>query len=81
MNRIQEWVLFFLIDRDKNGLVTKGKDVFWPSDVMPLEETGFITIEQSNVIPSLQKSIMATTVIRLTEKGKHYFDSPNERPN
>jgi hypothetical protein len=81
MERLQEWILFFLIDREKNGLVTTGRYVFWPSDMMPLEELGFITLEQSHVVPSLQNIIMATTVIHRTEKGRHYFESPNKNPN
>jgi hypothetical protein len=79
--RLQEWILFFLLDREKQGLATKGKDVFWTSDVESLQECGFITLEQSNVIPSLQDKIMAATIIRLTEQGRHYFDSPNQIPN
>jgi phage antirepressor YoqD-like protein len=74
MNRLQEWILFFLLDREKNGLVTKGRDLFWPTDVQPLVEMGMIEIEQTNVIPSLQKSITASTIVRVTEKGRQYFE-------
>jgi hypothetical protein len=74
MDRVCEWALFFLIDRERNGLTTKGRDLFWASDVEQLADFELVELEQSNVIPSLQKKIMGTTVIRLTEKGRHYFD-------
>jgi hypothetical protein len=78
---LEEWILFFLADREKQGLVTKGKDVFWTSDVEPLQELGLIALEQSHAIPSLQNKVMADTTICLTEKGRHYFDSPNKTSN
>ena len=74
MNRVQEWVLFFLIDRERNGLVTMGRNVLSDLDVEPLVESGFVTLEQTHAVSTLQKNIMATTVIHLTENGRHYFE-------
>jgi len=73
--------LYFLLDRESQGLVTKGKDVFSSQDVESLQDFGFIILEQSHVIPSLQNKVMAATIIRITEKGRHYFDSPNKTSN
>jgi hypothetical protein len=72
--RLQEWILFFLIDREKSGRVTKGRDLFWPSDVEPLVSMGLVAISQSHEIPSLQITISASTVVSLTEAGRHYFE-------
>jgi hypothetical protein len=74
MNRLQEWILFLLIQREKNGQTTKGMDLFWPSDVEPLLDLGMIRLEQTHAIPSLQKKIMVTTIVHLTEKGRNYFE-------
>ena len=75
LSRVEEWILLFLVDREKSGRTTKGND-FWllASDVEPLVERGFVSLTQSHVIPSLQNKIMATTVVSLTEKGRHYFE-------
>ena len=75
LTRLQEWILLFLVDREKSGRITKGND-FWllASDVEPLVERGFVTLSQSHVIPSLLNKIMATTVVSLTEKGRYYFE-------
>jgi hypothetical protein len=74
VTRLQEWVLFYLIERERNGLETKGRDLFWPSDVEPLVEMGLVSLEQSHAIPSLQKSVSASTIVRLTDAGRHYFE-------
>jgi hypothetical protein len=74
MNHLEEWILFFLIQREKLGLETKGHDLFWQRDVIPLAEAGMVELEQSNAIPSLQKEISASTVIRVTDKGRNYFE-------
>jgi hypothetical protein len=74
MNRLQEWILFYLIDREKRGITTKGRDLFFPSDVEPLLDLGMIEIEQSHEVDSLLKTIMVTTTVRLTEKGRNYFE-------
>jgi hypothetical protein len=75
LSRVEEWILLFLVDREKSGRITKGND-FWllASDVEPLVEREFVALSQSHVIPSLQKKIMPTTVVSLTEKGRHYFE-------
>jgi len=39
--RLQGWILFYLLEREKSGHATKGNDLFWPSDVEPLVEVGF----------------------------------------
>ena len=72
--RLQEWILFYLLERERSGLVIKGKDLFWPSDVEPLVGMGLVTLSQSHVIPSLQSTISASTVVSLTEAGRHYFE-------
>ena len=74
VSRVQEWVVFYLIEREKNGHITKGKDLFWAEDVEPLVDLGLVKLEQSNVIPSLQKKVMGTTVIQLTDDGRTYFE-------
>jgi hypothetical protein len=74
MNRLQKWILFYLIDREKRGLTTKGRDLFFRSDAEPLLDLGMIGIEQSHQVESLLKKIMVTTTIRLTEKGRNYFE-------
>ena len=75
LSRVEEWILLFLVDREKSGRITKGND-FWllASDVEPLVERGFVLLTQSHAIPSLQNKISATTVVSLTEKGSHYFE-------
>ena len=73
-SRLQEWVLWHLLERDRTGQVTKGNDIFWPSDVEPLVEMGLVTLTQTHCIPSLQKTVSGSTVIGLTEAGKHYFE-------
>ena len=72
--RLQEWILFFLVDRERSGRVTTGRDLFWPSDVEPLVGMGLVTISQSHEIPSLQTTISVSTVVSLTEAGRHYFE-------
>jgi hypothetical protein len=75
LTRVQEWILLFLLDREKSGRITKGNDVWLlASDVEPLVERGFVTLDQSHAIPSLQNQISATTVLNLTEKGRYYFE-------
>jgi hypothetical protein len=71
---LEEWILFYLIERESMGLVTKGKDLLWTSDVEPLIKRGFVIITQSHDVPSLQKSITASTIVSLTEIGRHYFE-------
>ena len=73
-DRLHEWVLWYLLEREKAGLVTKGRDLFWPSDVEPLVEMGLVRLTQSHNIPSQQKTVSASTVVSLTETGKHYFE-------
>ena len=73
-SRLQEWILFWLIQREANGQKTTGKDVFWASDVESLLAFEMITLEQTHVVPSLQDKIMQTTEIHLTDKGRHYFE-------
>ena len=74
LSRVEEWILLFLVDREKSGRLTTGND-FWllASDVEPLVERGFVHLAQSHAIPSLQNKISASTVVELTEKGRHYF--------
>jgi hypothetical protein len=72
--RLQEWILFYLLDRENSGRVTKGNDLFWPSDVEPLVDLGLVTLSQSHAVSSLQKTVSASTVISLTESGRHYFE-------
>ena len=72
--RLQEWILFYLREREKSGLATKGRDLLFPSDVEPLLEMGFVSIRQSHDIPSGQQVISPSTVVSLTETGKHYFE-------
>jgi hypothetical protein len=74
VSRVQEWVLFYLIEREKNGQITQGKDLLWPEDVEPLVDLGLVKLEQSNVIPSLQKKVMGTTIVQLTSNGRTYFE-------
>jgi hypothetical protein len=74
VKRIQEWILFYLVEREKNEQITTGKDLFFAEDVEPLIELGLIRLEQSHAIPSLQNSVMATTIIHLTDSGKYYFE-------
>jgi hypothetical protein len=73
--RTQEWILLFLVDREKSGRTTRGAD-FWllAEDVEPLVEMGLISLTQTHDIPSLQGKISATTVVTLTETGRHYFE-------
>ena len=71
---LQEWVLWYLLQRDKAGLVTTGRDLFWPSDVEPLVEMGLVSLTQSHNVASLQRTVSVTTVVRPTEAGKHYFE-------
>ena len=75
LTRLQEWILLFLVDREKSGRITKGND-FWllASDVEPLVERGFVILDQSHAIPSLQNQISASTVVTLTDKGRYYFE-------
>ena len=75
LTRVQEWVLLFLVDREKSGRITKGND-FWllASDVEPLVGQGFVVLTQTHAIPSLQNKISASTVVNLTEEGRHYFE-------
>lgn len=75
LTRVEEWVLLFLVDREKCGRVTKGDD-FWllASDVEPLVERGFVALTQQHAIPSMQNTISSSTLVTLTEKGRHYFD-------
>lgn len=73
-DRLQEWVLWYLLGRAKAGLVTTGRDLFWPSDVEPLVEMGLVSLTQSHSVASLQRTVSVTTVITLTEAGKHYFE-------
>jgi hypothetical protein len=75
LSRVEEWILLFLVDREKSERITRGND-FWllASDVEPLVERGFVLLTQPHAIPSLQNKISATTVVGLTEKGRHYFE-------
>jgi hypothetical protein len=73
-DRLQEWVLWYLLQRDEAGLVTTGRDLLWPSDVESLVEMGLVSLAQSHNVAPLQRTVSATTVVRLTEAGKHYFD-------
>ena len=67
MNRVQEWVLFFLIDRERNGLVTMGRNVLSDLDVEPLVESGFVTLEQTHAVSTL---LALTPALSLGERGK-----------
>jgi len=73
-DRLQEWVLWYLLNREKAGQVTTGRDLFWPSDVEPLVELGLVSLTQSHDVASLQRTVSATTIVRLTVSGKHYFE-------
>ena len=73
-DRLQEWILWYLLEREKAGLVTTGRDLFWPSDVEPLVELDLVSLTQSHNVASLQRIVSATTVVTLTEAGKHYFE-------
>jgi hypothetical protein len=72
--RVQEWILWYLIERESAGKTTKGNDVFWPQDIEPLVGLGLVSITQTHCVPSLQKTISASTVISLTETGRRYFE-------
>ena len=72
-NHLQEWILFYLRERERLGLATKGADLFWPSDVEPLLEMGFVSVEQSHEMPSRQRVISGSTLVSLTEKRRNYF--------
>jgi hypothetical protein len=75
MTRLQELIVFLLIAREKFGRATSGNELWWwKSDVEPLVELGMIELKQLNAIPSLQNRISPSTIIRLTERGGHYFD-------
>jgi hypothetical protein len=71
---LQEWILFYLLEREKSGRATKGNDLFWPSDVEPLVEMGLVALSQSHDVPSLQTKISGSTVVSLTDTGRHYFE-------
>jgi hypothetical protein len=73
-SRLERWILFYLLEREKMGLLTKGNDLLSVSDVEPLVKQGFVSITQSHDVPSLQNSIIASTVVSLTEQGRHYFE-------
>jgi hypothetical protein len=73
-DRLHEWVLWHLLEREKAGLVTRGRDLFWPSDVEPLVAMALVSLTQSHNVASLQQTVSATTIITLTEAGRHYFE-------
>ena len=73
-DRLQEWVLWYLLERERAGMVTKGRDLFWPSDVEPLVEMGLVSLAQSHNVASLLQKVSATTIVSLTETGRHYFE-------
>jgi len=85
MNYLQEWALRFVVGRERNGERTKGKDLFEasysvsPNEVQELVDEGYLTLEQTNVIPSLQNAIGISTYLNLTEKSREYFK--NRKPN
>jgi hypothetical protein len=74
-SRVQEWILFFLIQREKLSLETRGSDLLFPNDdeFQELIDRGLVEIEQLHCVPSLQRRISASTVVRLTHKGSKYF--------
>jgi hypothetical protein len=72
--RLEEWILFYLLQREKLGLTTKGRDLLWSSDLQPLLQMGFVTILQSQDIPSRHEIISASTEVSLTERGRNYFE-------
>jgi hypothetical protein len=45
ISRTEEWILLFLLDREKSGQVTTGND-FWlfADDVEPLAEKGYVSL-------------------------------------
>jgi acyl-CoA thioester hydrolase len=73
-NCLQEEILFYLIQREQEGKITKGKDLLYSKQVEPLVQLGLIRLEQSHAVPSLENSVMATTVLHLTETGRRYFE-------
>ena len=73
-SRLEEWILFYLLQRERLGLTTKGGDLFWSSDVEPLVQMGFVGISQSHDILSRQEIISGSTVVSLTDKGRNYFE-------
>jgi hypothetical protein len=46
LSHLQQWILLYLVDREKAGRITKGDD-FWllASDVEPLVDLGYITLD------------------------------------
>jgi hypothetical protein len=72
--RLEEWILFYLLQRERLGLTTKGRDLLWSSDLQSLLQMGYVTIVQSHEIPSRQEVIAASTVVILTDKGRNYFE-------
>jgi hypothetical protein len=52
--RLEEWILFYLLQRERLGLTTKGRDLLWSSDLQSLLQTRYVTIVQSYEIPSRQ---------------------------
>ncbi len=69
----------FVLRREQEGRQTTAGNLFAAStavshiDVLQLVDSGFVTLEQTNVILSLQKDIGASTVISLTKKGRKCF--------
>jgi hypothetical protein len=74
-SRVQEWILFFLLQREKLGLETIGADLLFPNDheFQELLDRGLVEIEQLHGVPSLQRHISASTIVRITRKGSEYF--------
>jgi hypothetical protein len=52
--RLEEWILFYLLQRERLGLTTKGRDLLWSSDLQSLLQMRYVTIVQSYEIPSRQ---------------------------
>jgi len=75
ISRTEEWILLFLLDREKSGQVTTGND-FWlfADDVEPLAEKGYVSLHQSHAIPSLQNKISPSTIVTLTDIGRWCFE-------
>jgi acyl-CoA thioester hydrolase len=74
LNQVQESILYYLIERERDGQTTKGINFLFPKEVEALAESGFVHLEQSHAVSSLQNSVMVTTIIHLTDKGRKYFE-------
>jgi hypothetical protein len=80
MNCQQEWILMFLLGRERGGCQTRIKDLLAVSssvtrhDVLRVVELGFVTIEQENLIPLCENNMQPGTITTLTVKGREYFE-------